>query len=75
MGAQGWKYVSSQFLKAVRYNAIKQELELSFNDGGHEKYLQVPPTVYEGLMAAKLKDKYHQKNILKKYICFALPRS
>lgn len=71
MGLQGWKQISSQHLRAVRYNAIKQELEMSFKDGGYETYFGVPPHIFEELIKAENKDKYHQANILKNYPAIA----
>jgi hypothetical protein len=71
MGLQGWKQISSQYLRAVRYNAIKQELEMSFKDGGYETYFGVPPNTFESFITAANKDQYHQNHILKHYPAMA----
>jgi hypothetical protein len=60
--------VSSTSLVSVGYNEEKQLLEVEFVNGGVYQYGNVPPEVYEALMAAESHGTYFAKNIRNEYL-------
>lgn len=54
-------------IHAVGYDAETQTLEVIFNSGGIYFYDNVPPEVYEGLMAAESKGSYMKYAIINRY--------
>lgn len=59
--------VRSSNLRSVGYDPDSQTLEIAFRKGGVYEYFDVPQHVYEGLMAATSKGKYHWKHIRGRY--------
>lgn len=59
--------VSSSHLKSVGYEAAQQRLEIEFNDGSLYEYDNVPPAIYEGLMAAASHGSYLHAHIRGRY--------
>jgi hypothetical protein len=50
--------VISTLLESVRYDASQSDLYLRFRDGKQYIYSQVPPAIYEDLLAAESKGAY-----------------
>jgi hypothetical protein len=59
--------VESTMIHAVGYDAESQTLEVIFNSGGIYFYDNVPPKVYEELMAAASKGSYMKQAIIDVY--------
>jgi len=59
--------VNSSNLVSVGYNKEAQALEVEFQSGNTYQYLDVPESVYQGLMIAASKGEYFHDNILKEY--------
>lgn len=59
--------VSSSNLKSVGYDPHRQLLEIEFHDGSVYQYDAVPPSIYEGLMAAASHGSYHHAHIRGRY--------
>jgi hypothetical protein len=59
--------VESSMIHAVGYDAATRTLEVIFNSGGIYFYDDVPPEVYEGLMAAESKGSFMRSAILDVY--------
>jgi hypothetical protein len=59
--------VKSSMIHAVGYDAETQTLEVIFNSGGIYFYDDVPPKVYEELMAAESKGSYMRYAIIDVY--------
>jgi hypothetical protein len=54
-------------IHAVGYDAETQTLEVIFNSGGIYFYDQVPPKVYEELLAAESKGRYMKDEVIDVY--------
>ena len=54
-------------LNLVGYDPTAQILEVVFNSGDQYRYLDVPPSEYEGLMSAESIGKYMHKHIIGHY--------
>ena len=59
--------VESRALLAVGYSRRLRALEVEFKRGGTYRYLDVPRTVYEGLLTADSKAGYYNRHIRGKY--------
>jgi hypothetical protein len=59
--------VESSMIHAVGYDAETRTLEVIFNSGGIYFYDEVPPEVYEKLMAAQSKGQFMRSAILEVY--------
>jgi hypothetical protein len=59
--------VESSMIHAVGYDAETRTLEVIFNSGGIYFYDNVPPKVYEELMAAESKGSYMKHAIIDAY--------
>jgi hypothetical protein len=59
--------VKSSMIHAVGYDAETRTLEVIFNSGGIYFYDDVPPEVYEKLMAAESKGQYMRYAIIDVY--------
>jgi len=57
--------VESSNLASIGYDADQEILEIEFNHGGIYQYLQVPESVYKGLIDASSKGQYFDRNIKK----------
>lgn len=68
----GWEAVSSSNLEAVLYKAADQVLLIRFKSGAVYAYAEVPRRVYDGLMNADSKGKFHH-NSIKGHYPFAGP--
>jgi hypothetical protein len=55
--------VKSSNLRSVGYDAATKTLEIEFNNGRVYHYSNVPPHIYEGLMAAASHGTYFQEHI------------
>jgi KTSC domain len=60
------QYVNSSNLVAVGYDSFTQTLRIQFHSGTYD-YYNVPISVYQGLMNATSKGKYHHQYIKNKY--------
>lgn len=58
--------VSSSNLNAVGYDTSTKRLVIQFNDSTYE-YYDVPNSVYQGLLSASSKGKYHHQFIKNAY--------
>jgi hypothetical protein len=54
-------------LDLVGYDAKSQVLEVVFNTGDRYRYLDLPPSEYEGLMTADSIGQYMHKHIIGHY--------
>jgi hypothetical protein len=59
--------VISTGLKSVGYDAVAHVLEVELQSGPISRYFDVPPSVYEALMAASSKTRYFDDNVRGKY--------
>lgn len=66
--------VESSMIHAVGYDRKTHVLEVVFNSGQTYCYEDVPPDVYEGLMAAESKGQYMRANIIGMYPDYPLSR-
>jgi len=58
--------VSSSNMVAVGYNESSQQLIIKFHSGTYE-YSHVPSSIYQGLMSASSKGRYHHNFIKNTY--------
>lgn len=61
------EFVNSSNLRAVGYNPMTETLTIQFHSGRIYEYYYVPQHVYEGLMFASSKGKYHHRYIKNSY--------
>ena len=61
------QYVNSSNLRSVGYNPMTETLTIQFHSGHVYEYYYVPQHVYEGLMFASSKGKYHHRHIKNSY--------
>lgn len=59
--------VSSSNLKAIAYDTLHHILTIEFHNGSIYEYYNVPPHIYEGLLYAPSKGKYHHRYIKNNY--------
>lgn len=59
--------VSSTNISSIGYDSLSRILEIKFNSGGVYQYSNVPESIYNGLMSAGSKGKYHHVHIKNKY--------
>lgn len=59
--------VNSSNLVSVGYEKETQALEVEFQSGNVYRYLNVPETMYQGLMTASSKGEYFHDHILKEF--------
>ena len=57
--------VTSSNVAVVGYASVTRTLEIQFNDGSVYQYLDVPPELHEGLMAAPSVGRYLDQYIKK----------
>lgn len=57
--------VSSSNLNSIGYDEESRILEIEFNTGSVYQYVDVPESIYEGLMNAESHGKYFDVNIKK----------
>jgi hypothetical protein len=65
--------VTSTLLARVSYDASQSILDLEFCDGAVYRYLDVPATVYDELLAADSKGTYFNRYIRNCFTCQPLP--
>lgn len=56
-------YVNSSNLNSVDYNSINRTLTIKFNDLRVYEYYDVPQYIFEGLINAPSKGKFHHRYI------------
>ena len=61
------KPVNSSNLRSVGYKPMSETLTIQFHDGRIYEYYHVPQHVYNGLMLAPSKGKYHHRYIKNSY--------
>lgn len=59
--------VNSSNLDSVDYNHLTETLTIQFLSGHVYEYYNVPKFIYEGLMSAPSKGKYHHRYIKNSY--------
>lgn len=59
--------VNSSNLRAVDYNSMTETLTIQFHSGSIYEYYYVPEYVYNGLLSAPSKGKYHHRHIRNTY--------
>jgi hypothetical protein len=59
--------VQSTAIAAVGYSKRRHVLEIEFVNGATYRYLDVPLSVYRGLMSAESKARFYDLNIKRKY--------
>jgi hypothetical protein len=62
-----WQYLDSSNLRAARYDAAAQTLDIEFHSGSVYRYYGVPASVYQGLLAASSHGSYHHAHIKNSY--------
>jgi hypothetical protein len=55
--------VNSSLLANVSYDAGQSVLQLELCDGAIYRYFDVPPVIYEGLLAAESKGSYFNREV------------
>ena len=67
--------VESKALASVGYSKRLRALEIEFRRGGTYRYLGVPPSVHQALLAAESKARFYNTNVRGKYrSVFVRPR-
>ena len=66
-GDDDWIRVKSSNLRAIRYDAKEEVLEVAFVKSGTYRFLSVPKAVYDGLRRAKSKGKYLAAHVKNRY--------
>ena len=61
------KPVNSSNLRSVGYNPMTETLIIQFHSGHIYEYYHVPQHIYEGLIFAPSKGKYHHRYIKNSY--------
>lgn len=61
--------VDSSAIAAVQYHERQRRLDIELTNGRTYRYLDVPPDVYEGFMAAESKGRYYNDHIRDVYLC------
>ncbi|HEX6121488.1 MAG TPA: KTSC domain-containing protein [Dongiaceae bacterium] len=61
--------VDSTALEFVDYDARSEELDIGLTTGRTYRYFDVPPDVYEALMAADSKGRFYNDHIRDVYVC------
>lgn len=61
------EYVISSNLRAVDYNPLNGTLTIQFHSGSMYEYYNVPQHIYDGLLSAPSKGKYHHRHIKNSY--------
>lgn len=61
--------VDSSAIAAVQYHERQRGLDIELTNGRTYRYLDVPPDVYEGFMAAESKGRYYNDHIRDVYLC------
>lgn len=61
-------FVESSLIQAVGYDAERRLLEIAFTSGRVYWYADVPPEVYQSLMAAESKGEYFLAHIREVYV-------
>ena len=61
-------FVESSLIQAVGYDAERRLLEIAFTSGRVYWYADVPPEVYQNLMAAESKGEYFLAHIREVYV-------
>ncbi len=61
------KPVNSSNLRSVGYDSMSETLTIQFRDGRIYEYYHVPQHIYNGLMLASSKGKYHHRYIKNSY--------
>lgn len=59
--------VRSSNLKAVDFNPLTLTLTIQFRNGGVYEYYNVPQNVFDGLLAAPSKGRFHHRHIKERY--------
>ena len=59
--------VQSTALAAVGYSKRLRALEIEFVNGAVYRYLEVPPSLHRGLLAAESKARFYHQNIRGRY--------
>ncbi|MGM0397605.1 MAG: KTSC domain-containing protein [Halobacteriota archaeon] len=59
--------VESSIIESVGYDPDEGILEIEFKEGGLYRYLDVPESVYAGLMAVDSHGSYHAEHIKHSY--------
>ena len=62
-----WVDIESTNLKRVRYHVPSRRLDVEFNSGARWHYLDVPPSIWEGLQEAESKGRYFMAEIKELY--------
>jgi hypothetical protein len=60
-------FVESSLIQAVGYDAERRLLEIAFTSGRAYWYAEVPPEVYQNLLAAESKGEYFLNHIREVY--------
>ncbi len=60
--------VDSSSLQSIGYDTLTQALEVEFHHGALYLYRDVPPNVFEALMAADSKGRFFNANIRERYV-------
>ncbi|MBA2432986.1 MAG: KTSC domain-containing protein [Chthoniobacterales bacterium] len=67
--------VQSRAIAAIGYSRQLRTLEVEFHRGGTYRYLQVPPSVHQQLMAAESKARFYNRKVRGKYRALRVKRS
>lgn len=57
----------SGMLKAIEYDEVKNDLTVTFNNGGSYVYHDVPKEMFDGILAAESAGKYYLAHIKDKF--------
>ena len=59
--------MTSSLIRSAGYDAIARELEVELVSGPVYRYRDVSPFIYEGLLAAKSKGAFFNRNIARRF--------
>ncbi len=66
------KHITSEEILSAGYDPATSVLELEFFGGALYQYADVPPEIYDGLMAANAPDRYFAQHIKNKFKFFEI---
>lgn len=67
--------VDSTAFVTVGYSRRLRALEIEFHDGSIYRYIDVPPSLYQALLASESKAGYYNRNLRGKYRCLRVKRA
>jgi hypothetical protein len=58
-----WVQLQSSNVSQVKYDGPDRKMEVMFSNGGHYRYLDVPRSVYEGMLSSRSKGEFLSRRV------------